>query len=85
VNVMPGRTKRELAILESVAPLNPQIRGERVLLHSDLARFYGVPTKALNQAVKRNADRFPADFLFCLTADELEMLNRSQFVTGFQK
>jgi len=56
------------------------IRGERVMLDADLARLYGVPTKALNQAVKRNADRFPPDFMFQLTAEEHASL-RSQFVT----
>jgi hypothetical protein len=50
------------------------------MFDSDLARIYGVPTKALNQAVKRNAKRFPADFLFQLTATEADSL-RSQFVT----
>jgi hypothetical protein len=44
------------------------VRGERVMLASDLAAVYGVETRALNQAVKRNADRFPADFGFRLTA-----------------
>jgi hypothetical protein len=43
------------------------IRGEKVLLDSDLAELYGVRTKALNQAVKRNLSRFPADFMFHLT------------------
>ncbi|MFO7675015.1 MAG: ORF6N domain-containing protein [bacterium] len=47
-----------------------ELRGERVMLDADLAALYGVSTKALNQAVKRNADRFPADFVFRLTADE---------------
>jgi hypothetical protein len=46
------------------------IRGQKVILDADLARVYGVPTKALNQAVKRNADRFPEDFLFVLTEAE---------------
>jgi hypothetical protein len=46
------------------------IRGERVMLDADLAVLYGVTTKALNQAVKRNPGRFPADFVFQLTADE---------------
>jgi len=46
------------------------IRGQKVLLDADLAALYGVPTKALNQAVKRNADRFPDDFRFQLTARE---------------
>jgi hypothetical protein len=51
-----------------------------VLLDSDLAVLYGVATKALNQAVKRNSARFPEDFMFQLTADESKSL-RSQFVT----
>lgn len=46
------------------------VRGHRVLLDSDLAQLYGVKTKVLNQAVKRNARRFPADFSFVLTAEE---------------
>lgn len=58
-----------------------EIRGERVLLDSDLAEVYGVTTKVLNQAIKRNADRFPSDFFFRLTNEEFEVL-RSQFVTS---
>ena len=46
------------------------IRGHRVMLDADLARLYGVSTKALNQAVKRNRDRFPKDFMFRLTEKE---------------
>lgn len=46
------------------------MRGERVIVDADLAEFYGVPTKALNQAVKRNIERFPADFMFRLTPEE---------------
>jgi uncharacterized coiled-coil protein SlyX len=46
------------------------IRNQRVMLDSDLAHVYGVTTKALNQAVKRNQSRFPADFVFALTASE---------------
>jgi hypothetical protein len=57
------------------------IRGEKVLLDSQLAAFYGVATKILVQAVKRNRDRFPADFMFQLTADEWAAL-RSQIVTS---
>lgn len=47
------------------------LRGEKVLLDSDLAQIYGVPTKALNRAVKRNRNRFPKDFLFKLTVNEI--------------
>src|SRR5436190_11098567 len=61
------------------------IRGEKVMLDSDLSVIYGVATKALNQAVKRNATRFPEDFMFRLTRDEVTELNRSQIVTGSQK
>jgi hypothetical protein len=59
------------------------IRGKKVILDFDLAEIYGVPTKALNQAVKRNLTRFPDDFIFQLTRDEAEMelRSRSQFVT----
>jgi len=56
------------------------IRGERVILDSDLAELYGVPTKRLNQQVRRNPDRFPKDFCFLLSPDEWESL-RSQFAT----
>ena len=56
-------------------------RGEKVLLDADLALLYGVPTKALLQAVRRNAARFPADFMFRLTRAEAANL-RSQTVTS---
>ncbi len=46
------------------------LRGQRVILDSDLARMYGVKTGALNRAVKRNLGRFPGDFVFQLTAEE---------------
>src|SRR5437867_9474823 len=53
-----------------------EIRCERVMLDSDLASIYGVETKALNRAVKRNRHRFPKDFVFQLTQDESELLRR---------
>jgi len=56
------------------------IRSQKVMLDSDLAELYGVPVKALNQAVKRNFSRFPEDFMFQLTKGENESL-RSQIVT----
>ncbi len=56
------------------------IRGQRVMLDRDLAALYDVETKNLNKAVRRNRDRFPADFMFQLTADEAECL-RFQFGT----
>lgn len=64
-----------------VARLIRTVRGQRVLLDSDLARIYGVPTRFLNQAVKRNPSRFPADFVFQLTTAEMASL-RSQSVTS---
>jgi hypothetical protein len=57
------------------------LRGEKVILSPDLAKLYGVAPKALVQAVKRNIDRFPADFMFQLSKEELENL-KSQFVTS---
>src|SRR5947207_14161366 len=56
------------------------MRRQRVLLNSDLAALYGVETKNLNRAVRRNLDRFPADFMFQLTANEAQAL-RFQFGT----
>jgi hypothetical protein len=55
-------------------------RDMKVMLDSDLAVLYGMPTKALKQQVKRNLQRFPADFMFVLTATEFDSL-RSQIVT----
>ena len=57
------------------------IRGQKVMVDFDLAMLYGVQTKALNQAVKRNIERFPGDFMFQLTKEELDSL-RSQIVTA---
>ena len=59
--------------------------GGKVLLDADLAALYGVETKRLNEQVKRNADRFPADFMFRLTTEEVDAMNRSQIATGSQK
>jgi hypothetical protein len=61
------------------------LRGQRVILDADLAALYGVTTRRLNEQVKRNAGRFPADFLFRLNRTEVEVVNRSQFATGSQK
>ncbi len=70
---MPKKTKAVM-VLEPVEPLIREIRGERVMLDSDLARVYGVPTFRLNEAVKRNHERFPADFVFQLTPEEFANL-----------
>lgn len=79
--------------VENLHRLIYEIRGQKVMLDSDLAQVYGVTTKRLNEAVKRNPQRFPEDFVFRLNAQELENLrsqfatstNRSQFATGSQK
>lgn len=57
-----------------------EFRGQKVMLDSDLAELYGVETKQLKRQVRRNIDRFPEDFMFELTKQELEIL-RSQFGT----
>jgi ORF6N domain len=57
------------------------IRGQKVMLDSDLAKLYGVETKVLNQAVKRNVERFPEDFMFQLSWEEARFALRSQIVT----
>ncbi|MCX6872628.1 MAG: ORF6N domain-containing protein [Verrucomicrobia bacterium] len=81
---------------EAIAPMVHWLRHEKIMLDSDLAELYGVPTQVLNQAVKRNADRFPADSMFQIAEEETEGLrcqtgiskgmptddNRSQLVTG---
>jgi hypothetical protein len=58
---MPKKSAKR-AMLEPVEPLIREIRGERIILDADLARLYGVPTKRLNEQVRRNADRFPRTF-----------------------
>ena len=63
---------------DQIEPLIHEIRGEKIILDSDLARLYGVETKALNRAVKRNAERFPEDFVFQVSAQEFDAL-RYQF------
>jgi phage regulator Rha-like protein len=76
------KTKAPAAI-EQIDTMIRTIRGTRVMLDRDLAQIYGVPTKVFNQAVKRNAARFPEDFMFRLTKEEAEgvRISRSQFVT----
>jgi hypothetical protein len=71
-----------LVPLERIGSTIRLVRGQKVLLDNDLARLYGVETRVLNQAVKRNAERFPEDFMFQLSPDEAEawLRSRSQFV-----
>ena len=79
---MPKKPKSPIPI-EQIDGMIRTIRGTRVMLDRDLAKIYGAPTKAFNQAVKRNRQRFPEDFMFRLTLEEAKALqaSRSQFVT----
>lgn len=70
-----------MRVIATVEPLIVLVRGQRVLLASDLAHVYGVSTKSLNQAVKRNAARFPPDFAFRLSRIEAVELQRSRSQT----
>ena len=80
--------------LQNIESKIQEIRGQKVMLDFDLASLYEVGTKVLNQAVKRNLQRFPADFMFQLTEEEWKNFkseseglsgNRSQIVTSSQK
>ena len=72
-----------MQIITSIQNRIYEIRGERIILDFDIAALYEVPTKVLNQAVKRNSERFPGDFMFQLTAAEWQTM-RSQIVTASQ-
>lgn len=68
---------------ESIASRILLLRGQRVMLDADLAQIYGVPTRSLNQAVKRNLRRFPEDFMFQLSAAEkLEVITICDHLYG---
>src|SRR5208283_366816 len=69
---------KELIPVEIIEKKIYLIRGHKVMLDRDLAELYGVETRVLNQAVRRNLDRFPEDFMFALTRDEI--MNLSQIV-----
>lgn len=74
------RTPKDVALpVELIERRIYLIRGQKVMLDADLAELYQVETRQINQAVRRNIDRFPEDFMFQLTADEAAIL-RSQFV-----
>lgn len=73
MGVMPVENITEVILL---------MRGQRVVLDATLAELYGVTTKRLNEQVKRNSERFPADFMFRLNQTETEALNRSQIGDG---
>ena len=83
---MANAKRRDASVpIDDIARSILILRTRRVILDSHLAALYGVATKVLNQAVKRNVERFPDDFLFRLRRCEVEALNRSQTVTGSQK
>jgi len=94
VSYYPRMRKADTALaVEGLSQLIYEIRGQKVMLDHDLAAVYGVTTKALNQAVKRNTKRFPTDFVFQLNGEEVEVLGsqfatsnmRSQFVTASKR
>ena len=72
---------RNAGVIRLVEPQILIVRGQRVILDPDLAALYGVTVKRLNEQVKRNAARFPEDFMFRLTQEEADFL-RSQFATS---
>jgi len=74
-------TAAHIVPLERIEGLIYLVRGQKVMLDSDLAALYGVATKVLNQAVRRNLRRFPDDFMFQLTEAEAALILRSQIVT----
>ena len=73
---------RAMIPVERIAHSILLIRGQKVILDSELAALYGVETRSLLQAIKRNADRFPEDFMFQLNSDEFELLKSHGPVAG---
>jgi len=83
--------KKETQEQQSIVPISEQIedrilmiRGQKVMLDEDLAAVYGVTTKRLNEQIKRNLDRFPQDFIFQLTQEEMSLV-RSQIATASKR
>jgi hypothetical protein len=76
--------KAAAALVARIEDMIFLIRGQRIMLDSDLARIYGVTTKQLNQQFRRNRERFPSDFAFELTNQELTQM-RSQIVTASKR
>ena len=78
--------EKSVVVFEQIENKIYQLRGQRIMLDTDFADAYAVETRVLNQAVKRNLKRFPADFMFQLTEDEAANLPmRSQSVTGSKR
>jgi hypothetical protein len=85
-NVQLCMTFKQLPIpVERIERAILLVRGQRVMLDRDLATLYGVETGALNQAVKRNRDRFPDDFMFELTRDEIRNISQSVICSSTMK
>ena len=80
-NILEPIGNSDNAALVPIENLIYVIRGQQVMLDSDLARLYGVETRRLNEQVKRNIERFPDDFMIQLTKDEVQNL-MSQFATS---
>ena len=73
----------EVVPVERIAGCIYLIRGQKVMLDADLAVLYGVETRAFNQAVKRNPDRFPEDFMFRLTSEETASLRSQNVISSW--
>ena len=78
--------EKELTVIElteeSIESMVYEIRGQKVMLDFDLARIYGYTTKRFNEQVKNNKEKFPEDFMFQLTAYEIEQISRSKILTA---
>ena len=83
---MADKKSSEVIIVNEATMKNKifRIRGQQVMIDSDLAEIYGYTTKAFNQQVKNNIVKFPADFRFQLTRDEVSQISRSKFLTSMQ-
>ena len=77
---MPAKSK-DLILEKRILQIIMMVRGEKVILDSDLAKLYGVETRRLNEQVRRNIEKFPEDFMFQLTKEEFENL-KSQIATS---
>jgi hypothetical protein len=75
---------QSLILVEQIEPRIIMIRGQRAILDTDLAELYGTATKRLNEQIKRNRSRFPADFVFQLTVEEVQAV-RSQIATASKR
>ena len=73
---------KELILMETIERKIYLIRGHKLMLDRDLAEMYGVETRVLNQAVRRNIDRFPGDFMFALTRDEIMKISQIVISSG---